>query len=76
MDIRVETHLGPNEEAEPGIFHLGSRQIEVLEVLDRWLAVSHHYFKVRAGDGALYILRNDLPSGRWEMTWFKAPEQI
>jgi hypothetical protein len=42
----------------------------VAEVLDAWLAPDHRYFKVRGDDGARYILRNDVLTGRWELTMF------
>ena len=43
-------------------------QVEVDEVVDRWLAPDHRYFKVRGDDGGVYVLRHDAVSGRWEMT--------
>jgi hypothetical protein len=42
----------------------------VAEVLDAWLAPDHRYFKVRGDDGACCILRNDVPTGRWELAMF------
>jgi hypothetical protein len=39
----------------------------VAEVLDRWLAPDHRYFKVRASDGGVYLLRHDVESQRWEL---------
>ena len=45
--------------------------IEVAEVVDRWLAPDHRYFTVLDGDGGLYILRNDVTSERWELTFFR-----
>jgi hypothetical protein len=41
-----------------------------VEVLDRWLAPDHRYFKVRGDDSAVYILRHDEGAGEWEMTMF------
>jgi len=51
----------------------GSREpeIEIAEVVDRWLAPDHRYFKVRDVDGDFYILRNDVASERWELTFFR-----
>jgi hypothetical protein len=45
--------------------------MEVADVLDRWLAPDHRYFKVRGTDGAIYILRHDANSGDWELTRFE-----
>jgi hypothetical protein len=42
--------------------------VEIAEVVDRWLAPDHRYFKVKDSQGDLYILRNDVPAERWELT--------
>jgi hypothetical protein len=69
--VRVECHAGHRGEETPRRFSLGGdRSIEVIEMVDAWLAPDHRYFKLRGDDGASYILRNDVPSGRWELTMF------
>lgn len=71
--MRIEVDAVPGTAAhEPRSFLLGSRRIDVVEILDRWLSSAHSYFKVRTDDGALYILRHDLPTGQWEMTLFRS----
>ena len=50
---------------------LGDRRIEVVEVLDQWLAPDHRYFKVRGDDGDTYIVRQDSPSGAWTLSAFR-----
>jgi hypothetical protein len=69
LQVRVECYAGHRGEETPRRFTLG-RTIEVAEVLDAWLAPDHRYFKVRGDDGACYILRNDVLTGRWELTMF------
>jgi hypothetical protein len=69
--IDVECHAGHRGEETPRRFRLGDRTIEVAEVLDRWLAPDHRYFKVRGGDGDLYILRHDPLADGWELTMFQ-----
>jgi hypothetical protein len=46
------------------------RTIEVVEVIDRWLAPDHRYFKLRVPDGATYIVRRDVISAAWELVLF------
>jgi hypothetical protein len=70
IDVRVECYAGYRGEETPRRFHLGERRIEVAEVLDRWLAPDHRYFKVRGDDGALYILRHDPDADGWELTLY------
>ncbi|MFQ5786023.1 MAG: hypothetical protein ACE5H8_14545 [Alphaproteobacteria bacterium] len=70
MNIRVECYAGYRGEETPERFFLGDRGVAVNEVIDRWLAPDHRYFKVEGGDGAIYILRHDVVSNRWELTMF------
>lgn len=72
LTIRVECYAGYRGEETPLAFCLGERRIEVVEVLDRWLAPDHRYFKLKGGDGATYIIRHDVRSQRWELTMFSA----
>jgi hypothetical protein len=71
--LRVECHAGHRGEETPCAFHLGQRRITVLDVLDRWLAPDHRYFKVTGDDGGIYILRHDTADDRWELTLFQRP---
>ena len=74
MGLRVECYAGYRGEETPRAFFLGDLRIEVVETLDRWLDPDHRYFKIRGGDGALYILRHDVLSDRWELTLFQSAE--
>jgi hypothetical protein len=51
---------------------IDERRVEVAEVLDRWLAPDHRYFKLKGADGAVYIVRHSTGSGGWELTMFDA----
>lgn len=68
--LRVGCYAGYRGEQEPRRFFLGERAIEIVEVLDRWAAPDHRYFKCRASDGDIYILRNDVVADQWELTMF------
>jgi len=67
MKIRVECYAGYRGEEEPRAFTLGERRFAILDVLDRWLAPDHRYFKVKADDGSSYLLRYDRASDEWEL---------
>jgi hypothetical protein len=75
MKIRVECYAGYRGEQEPRSFTLGERRFAILEVLDRWLAPDHRYFKVKAGDGSTYVLRHDTASGKWDLAGLVAEER-
>ncbi|MBI3772794.1 MAG: hypothetical protein HY272_08870 [Gammaproteobacteria bacterium] len=68
--IRVECYAGYRGEETPRRFFLGEREIEVVEVVDRWLDPGHRYFKVRGNDSGVYILRQDISKDYWDMTLF------
>lgn len=70
MRLRVESYAGYRGEETPRRFFLGQRAVEVAEVIDRWLAPDHSYFKVAGGDGATYILRHDEVAESWELTLY------
>lgn len=71
LDRRVECYAGHRGEQEPRRFWLGERPVEVAEILDRWLAPEHRYFKVRDNDGDTYILRHENHVDRWELTLYE-----
>jgi len=68
--FRVESYAGYRGEESPRRFFLGTREIAVVEILDRWLDPSHRYFKLLGDDAGIYILRHDIDSGYWEMILF------
>lgn len=68
--MRVECYAGYRGDETPVLFFIGERKIEVVEVLDRWLAPDHRYFKLQGDDGGVYIIRYDVPSDEWELTMF------
>ena len=67
---RVECYCGYRAEESPRRFFIGKRAIDVIDVIDRWLAPKHRYFKVRGDDGGIYILRYDAKFDQWDMILF------
>jgi hypothetical protein len=65
--IQVDCYAGHRGEELPRRFTVGDRQIEVIEVVDAWLAPDHRYFKVTGDDGFTYLLRHDVVADRWEL---------
>jgi len=70
LNVRVECYAGYRGEQTPRRFSFGGQWNDVAEVLDAWLAPDHRYFKVRAEDGACYILRHDVASEIWQLTMY------
>jgi len=73
MELRVDCYAGHRGEETPRKFHMGQREVHVTDVIDRWLSPDHRYFKIRGDDGALYILRHDIETDRWELTLYERP---
>ena len=69
--VAVECYAGYRGEETPRRFTLADRQVAIAEVVDRWLAPDHRYFKVQDAHGDFYILRNDVAADRWEVTAFR-----
>jgi hypothetical protein len=71
FDLRVICGAGYRGEETPQRFYIGERAVEVVEVLDRWIAPDHRYFKCLASDEDIYILRHDIVRQSWELTLFE-----
>ena len=70
----VENSRQPHRVDETAIYqesNLDNRKL-IDMVLDRWPGKGYLYLKVRANDGAIYILRREDASGRWELWLFDA----
>jgi hypothetical protein len=67
----VECYAGHRGEQEPRHFWLGEYPVVVAEIIDRWFAPEHRYFKVRGDDGDIYILRHANLADRWELTLYE-----
>lgn len=69
-NLRVSCYAGYRGDETPRRFYLGERAVDVEEVIDRWIAPDHRYFKCRGSDGDIYILRQNIVEARWELTMF------
>ena len=73
----IESKMKVSVECRDGLpirFQLGQQVRVVEELLDRWYGTRDAYFKVRAYDGDLYILRKDesTPEEAWGLESFTA----
>ena len=73
MKIRVECYAGGKADERPVRFQLGDRVFVVEAVVDRWYGPDDAYFKVRADDGNLYILRQNTSTAErdWSLESFR-----
>ena len=68
--LEVECYAGYRGEETPRCIWLGERKIEVVRVIDRWIAPDHRYFKILGDDSALYIIRHDIQKWTWELIFY------
>jgi hypothetical protein len=69
--IRVESYSGFRADERPVRFTLGKQTLEVQEVQDRWYSPEAVYFRLRADDGNIYILKHDEAADRWTLDGFR-----
>ena len=65
MPIRVECYAGHRGEDTPRRFEIGDA-----EVVRRWLEPDYRYFRVKGGNGKIYLLRYKTTRDSWELTRF------
>lgn len=73
MKIIVECYSGRKADERPVRFQLEGHAYAVEEVLDQWYGPDSAFFKVRANDGNLYILRHatSRETGEWSLESFR-----
>ncbi len=58
--VTVQCYAGYKGEQEPQRVLLGERWLEIEEILKEWREPASVFFRVRASDGRLYVLRRDM----------------
>ena len=74
MKVEVVCYSGYKGDERPVRFRLGGQEYFVEELLDQWYGGPQDiFFKVRANDGNVYILRrrSSAPEGEWSLESFR-----
>jgi len=73
MKLSVECYAGHKADERPVRFWLDEKRYHVEAVLDQWYGKDGIFFKVRADDGNLYIVRQQTssPDGIWDLVSFR-----
>jgi hypothetical protein len=73
MKLEVDCYSGSRADERPLGFRLDGRRYRVDAVLDQWYEPDSIYYRVRADDGNLYILRQqtNTPHGQWDLVSFR-----
>jgi hypothetical protein len=73
MMLRVVCYSGRKGDERPLRFQLDDHEYFVEEVVDQGCGSDDAFFKVRASDGNLYVLRrrSSTPEGEWSLESFR-----
>ena len=73
MKADVVCYSGYKGDERPVRFRLSGQDYFVEELLDQWYGPQEIFFKVRANDGNVYILRrrSSVPEGEWSLESFR-----
>lgn len=71
MKIIVKCYSGYRVDEKPQSIRFDSSVVHVDQITDQWLAPDHRYFKFIGDDNAIYIIRQDMNSLDWELTFFQ-----
>ncbi len=73
MKVEVVCYSGYKADERPIRFQLRGQDYSVEEVIDQWYGPQDTFFKVRANDGNVYILRrrSTEPEGEWSLESFR-----
>jgi hypothetical protein len=71
LKLEVESYSGFKADERPLRFRLGERWLAVEEGVDRWYDPDAIFFRVRAEDGSIYILRHAGESDLWTLEAFR-----
>jgi hypothetical protein len=73
MTLRVECYSGHRADERPIRFSIGDSSYFVEEIIDQWYGPDATFFKVRADDDKVYILRHNpsLAEDAWSLEAFR-----
>jgi hypothetical protein len=71
MRVRVQCYSGRKADERPVRFQLDDRDYMVEEMLDQWYGPDEVFYKMRADDGNLYILRHNGSDDDWSLESFR-----
>ena len=71
MKVEVVCYSGYKGDERPVHFRQGGQDYFVEELLDQWYGPDDVFYKVRADDGNLYILRHNEREDEWSLESFR-----
>jgi hypothetical protein len=73
MIVQVQCYAGRKGDERPVRFRIGNCDYMVEEIVEQWYGPDHGFYKVRADDGNLYLLRHLSSAGTWSIEAIQKP---
>jgi len=67
--VTVSCYASHRASVRPVVFTRDGVTHRVDTVLDQWHGPDHRYFKIRAQDGAVFLLQHALETDEWELIY-------
>jgi len=74
--LKVECFSGYKLNERPVAFSLMDRRCEVKDIIDRWYGEGASYFKVKADDDNIYLLKYDAWEDQWDLIFYQNPKRL
>lgn len=65
MIVQVQCYAGRKADERPVRFRIGERDYLVEEIVEQWYGPEGSFYKVRADDHHLYLLRHQTSTDKW-----------
>ena len=71
--VQVQCYAGRKDDERPVRFRVGDRDYIVEEIIEQWYGPDDSFYKARADDGNVYLLRrhSSTPEGEWSLESFR-----
>ena len=74
--LKVECYTSSKLNERPVAFSLSNSRYKVEEIIDRWYGEGSRYFKIKADDDNIYLLKYDERMDRWEWVFYQNPKML
>jgi len=74
--LKVEYSTSSKLSDRPVAFFLSNSRYKVEEIIDRWHREGLRYFKIKANDDNIYLLKYDERKDYWEWVFYQNPKML
>ena len=74
--LKVECYTSSKLNERPVAFSLSNSRYKIEEIIDRWYGEGSRYFKIKADDDNIYLLKYDERMDSWEWVFYQNPKML